>query len=365
MQTRLVLLSNASERPSPWLIVEGTGLVVARGVLTPVAPPVAFKGRTILIVPGTGVLTRWLDLEDGPPEEVVETVSALLKDEISAPKGGVHIALGEVGDDGLRPVCIIDRFLLQEYLDRAADLDISPHAAVPDHLMLPSRDDDPVAVELDGVVAVRGSRIAFTVEEELASMLIGGHRAPSVVHGPEIERLFAAGSAHVAVNLLQQEFGPGRRAQTWGAYRRLAGLAALAALSPLGICAAEIARNEVSAREFEQRAEGRARSIVNDTGAADPSRELRARVAGSSANDTFLRSAAALFEAMSSIVDVELESLSYMQDGVTRASLIHAATADVNRLRRALEQSGVVVDQDAPEERDGRMLTTITLKRPS
>jgi hypothetical protein len=78
-----------------------------------------------------------------------------------------------------------------------------------------------------------------------------------------------------------------------------------------------------------------------------------------------MRTTAELFEAVSHAKGVELDSLSYLQDGAIRVTLIHAASSDMNALRGALEQSGIALNEDAAQERDGRMATTITLNRRS
>ncbi len=365
MHTRLVVLSPASEQPSSYLIVDGAGQITGRGVLAAHAPVPFFRGRTVLIVPGADVVTRWLDLEDEPAARVAEAAALLLKDQIGAPRNSIHLALGEPEDDSARPVSVIDRLLMQEFIDRAAELGVSPEIVIPDHLMLSPPDDGVLAVTLGSLVAVRGHRLAFSAEDELASLLIGARRRTTIERMPEIEQLFAAASARIPMNLLQEEFVAGGRRRAWGGYRRAAMLAAVAALSPLAIWAAEIARNEVSARALETRAEANARTVVGDSGSADPISELRGRLTGLRANDGFIQTIAALFDAVSRTQGVELEGLSYLQEGVIRATLVHTASSDVSALRDALEQSGIAVDEDVAEQRDGRMVTTITLNRIS
>ena len=166
------------------------------------------------------------------------------------------------------------------------------------------------------------------------------------------------------MNLLQQEFAAGAQGGSkWNGYRRVAALAAVAALSPLAIWAAEIARNEAAARSLEARAEATARTAIGNARSSDPIGELRGRVAELRANEDFMQTMAGLFEAISRAQAVELENLSYLQDGVMRATLIHDAAADVSGLRGTLEQSGITLDEDAAQERHGRMVTTVTLGR--
>lgn len=364
MTTRLVLLSPSSDQPSPVLIVDGMGTIVGRGALTLGSPSTAFKGRTVLIVPGTDVVTRWLQLEDGPKARQAQAAAVLLKDQISASRDDVHIALGEPEDDGVRAVSVVDRALMQDFLDQAVSLNISPDVVVPDHLLVTPPDDGVLAAVLGDIVAVRGERVAFSAEAELASMLIGSRRQTTVGHLPAIEAMFASASTRPLMNLLQQEFAAGAQGRSkWNGYRRAAALAAVAALSPLAIWAAEIARNEAAARSLEARAEATARTAIGNARSSDPIGELRGRVAELRANEDFMQTTAALFEAISRAQAVELENLSYLQDGVMRATLIHDAAADVSGLRGTLEQSGITLDEDAAQERHGRMVTTVTLGR--
>jgi general secretion pathway protein L len=366
MNARLVLLSPSSEQPSSYLIVDRSGVLVDRGTLATRGTSPPFKGRTILVVPGTDVVTRWLELDDGPQARIAEAAAVMLKDQIGAPRDDVHIAVGEREDDGKRAVSVVDRALMQELLDRADDLGVSPDIVIPDHLMLLPPDDGVLTVTVNGVVAVRGQHLAFSAEAELASLLIGARERRSIEPMPEVERMFAAASVRSSLNLLQQDFAAGGQGSAkWGGYRRVAALAALAALSPFAIWTAEIVRNEASARSLEARAQAAARTIVGDAGSADPIRELRGRIAELRGNDAFMQTTAALFEAISRTSGVELESLSYLRDGVMRATLIHAASSDVGTLRAALEQSAVALDEDASEERDGRMVTTVTLSTRS
>jgi general secretion pathway protein L len=365
MLTRLILLSPQRDAPSSYVIVDGARAIVARDALSHRTPSV-FKGRTILIVPGTEIVTRWLDLEDGPPARVAEAASVQLKDQIGAPRDSIHLAVGEPEDDGSRPVCVVDRSLMQTFIDRAAELGITPDIVIPDHLMLSPPENGVLAVAFEDTVAVRGHRLAFTAEDELASLLIGSRRRTTIEGESEIEDHLAASSERFAMNLLQQDFAAGGRGrEPWGGYRRVAVLAAMAALSPLGIWATEITRNEASARALETRAASGARALVGNTQSGDPIRELRGRLAGLRANDGFMQTTAALFDAVSRAKDVELEALSYLDDGVIRATLVHSASSDVAAVRAQLEQSGIAVDEDAPEQRDKRMLTVITLGRLS
>jgi general secretion pathway protein L len=364
MQTRLIFLSASGDQPSPFLVVDRAGAIVQRGALTVDTSPTLFKGRTVLVVPGTEVVTHWLDLGAGPQSRLVEAAAVLLKDQISAPRDDIHIALGEQEGDGLRAVSVVDRTVMQDFLDRASELGISPDIVVPDHLLLPPPEEGVIAVTLGSIVAVRGAGVAFSAETELASVLIGTRPRASIERVSEIEALFAVASMRPLTNLLQQDFVMGSRGKSiWNGYRRVAALAVVAALSPLAVWTAEIVRNEAAARGLEARAEATARAVIGDSRSSDAIGQLRGRVAELGADESFIQATAALFEAVSRTQGVELENLSYLQDGVLRATLIHGAASDLGGLRGVLEQSGISLDEDAAQERDGRMATTITLNR--
>jgi type II secretory pathway component PulL len=231
-----------------------------------------------------------------------------------------------------------------------------------DNLLLTSPHNIFIKVTLGNVVAVRGQRVAFSAEADLASMLIDACPRVSIERVSEIEAVFAAAAMRPLMNLLQREFTAGVRGKSrWSSYRRPAVLATVAALSPLAIWTAETVRNEAAARGLEVRAEAMARAIIGDAQSSDAIAELRGRLAELSAGNGFMQTTAALFEAISQAKDVELENLSYLRDGVTRATLIHSAASDIGVIREALQQSGIALDEDAAQERDRRLATTVTL----
>jgi type II secretory pathway component PulL len=193
-------------------------------------------------------------------------------------------------------------------------------------------------------------------------MLIGPRRRTLIESEEEAELLFAEGSRTVAINLLQQDFALAGQRAAWGGFRRAAALSALAALSPLAIWTAEIARNEASATAYENRAKETVRIMLGDRQSADPIRGLRSRAATLRANDGFMRTTSALFETMARIDGVELETLSYLDEGIIRATLVQAPGSSVRALSDALRQLGLAVDEDAAEERNGRTVTTLTLR---
>jgi general secretion pathway protein L len=340
------------------LVVDGAGHILDRSPVAADARASPFKGRTVLVVPGLDIVTRWIKADDE-----ADAATLLLKEQLAVPVDGIHIALGQRDDVGLRVVSAIDRDVLQHFLDRAAELGLSPDVVVPDHLMLPAHGNGLLVATLGSLVAVHGEHTAFTAENELASMLTAGRERVYVEDVSQVEQLLAGALSRMPMNLLQQDFTAGSRGRKrWTGYGRVAALAAAVALSPLAIWAAQIVQSDAAASALEARAQADARTIIGRAGSGDPIRELRGRMAELRANDSLLQRTAALFESLSRTQGAGLEALSYVEDGVIRATIVHASSSGTDALRQALEQQGLVIEEDAADERDGRTVSTITLR---
>ncbi len=360
--TRIVFLTPHGDSASPYIRVDEDGEIVARGRLVrgDEAPPM----RTILVVPGEAVLARWVALPNCTPAQAVAAAAHLLKDEIAAPRDSAHIAVGPSEENGFRLVCAIARSDMQAFLARGRALGLSPEFVVPDHLMLPTSDSETILATLrGGMVVARGRQLAFSLEPDLAWLLIGKRAMQPVEKAGDVESLFAANAAAPWINLLQGEFA-GRDGQRSivGEFRRAAVLAAAVLLSPLILWGAEITHSEIAANALETRSEVLARGLPGAGDSTDPVLYVKGRLADLRESDRFLGATAILFDAVQRINGAELESLSYLNEGVIRATLITAEPSDLSGLRENLAQAHIALEQDAPSRRAGRSVTTITIK---
>lgn len=358
--TRLVFLGAAGQA-SPYIIVDDEGEIAVRGAFMPgdTAPAM----RTVLVVPGSAVLARWIALPACTPVQAAAAAAHLLKDDIAVTRDSVHIAVGPAGQPA-RLVCVVAKDAMRSFLARAGELGIAPDCVVPDHLMLPASDSETVLATLrGGMVVARGRNLAFSAEPDLAWLLIGKSPMQAVERERDIEHLFAAMASMPAINLLQQEFAHrAGRAPVWRDFRRAAALAAAVLLSPLVLSGADIARNEFSARALEARAATAARAVAGVGDAADPVLTLKGRLADLRGGDRFLQTTALLFDAVQRMNGAELESLSYLSEGVIRATLVDAAPEAIAALRTSMAEKRIALEQDAATRREGRSLTTITMK---
>ena len=363
-QTRLVFLSPMREQASRYLIVDAAGDIVARGMLTPHAPATSAKVRTVLIVPGTEVLARWIELPSCPPAQAAAAAALILKDETGTALETIHLAFGAAEADGFRPVCMVDRNLMQSFIDRSSELGISPDAVTPDHLMLPVPSDGGIlTVALGATRAARGPRLAFSAEPELSELIIAGRAQQRIQHQGDIDALFARAVAQPPIDLLQQEFARGNsRPLARKDFRRAAVLACAAILSPALVWAVQIVHDERSAAALEARAVASARAVPGAGQTGDPILYLNGRLADLRASDRFLQSTAALFNAVSHIEGAELDSFFYLREGIIRATLVHDKSSDVPGLARSLSRSSISLEEDAAVQKQGRIFTTVSLK---
>jgi len=351
--TRLVLLAPRAGEPSPYLVVDGAGMIVTRGTLGGQGASAPFKGTTLLVISGVDVTTHWIALKAASPGQARTAAAMMLQDELAQPREDLHFALGPVGAGGLRPVSIIAKARLAALLDQARALGVVPDAVVPDHLMLPAPEGDGlVAANLGEALAVRGRDLAFTVEPELAAQLITGLTLDVADESSRIESHFAASAASGApVNLLQGAFDKmGKTAS--GSWRRAAVLAGLALVSPLLIRAAYIARDDMAVGRVE-----RATAARGDT------RRLISMGASMQQGRDFSEAMAVVFKALERLPGAKLQSLSYRSGGAMRLTLTHDNYSDVATLAGALGPSGFALREDGSTEAGGRISTDLTLAR--
>lgn len=349
--TRLVLLASRAQEPSPYLVVDGAGMIVTRGTLSGQGAPPPFKGSTLLVIPGMDVTTRWIKLKAASADQARAAAAMMLQDDLAQPREDLHFALGAAGPGGQRPVSVISKARLLELLDQARALGVVPDAVVPDHLMLAQPDGESLlAASLRRAVAVRGRDLAFTAEPDLVTHLANGRALEAIEDPARIESLFASVAAAAPVNLLLGAERAGAR--RLGSWRRVTVLASLALASPLLIQAAYIARYDIAAGRVE-----RATAAKGDT------RQLVSIGASMRKGRAFSEAMAIVFKALERLPGAKLQSLSYRSDGTMRATVVHDNYSDVATLAGALGASGLALREDGSSEAGGRISTDLTLTR--
>jgi len=352
---RLVFLPRDPDAVPAALILEH-GRAVSRGAYALSEP--FERGRTILAVPGEAATARWLALPAGRDAQVAQAAAYLLEEELAVPRQRLHVALGPPAAEGERLVVVAESAAMEDWLARAAALGLAPDAIVPDHLLLPApQEEEPaLALPMDQAVAVRGDRLAFTAEDDLVPLVMGEKPYRLVEDGAEIERLLAQGAAALPVDLRQGAFAPPRRG---GArpFARAAVLAGLLLASVAAVPLASAARDEIGARQAAARIESLA-----GPGAGAPVERLRARLASLQAADRFPAAAAAVFAGVQAVEGMELQMLTYGEDGAMRASVRHANYSDVEVLKTQLARAGFTAQETSATPGEGSIVSDLLVK---
>lgn len=360
--TRVVLLSAHPERPSTALTVDADGRILARQSLSGEAPsPPSPDAPTVLVVPGTAVRALWLELPARHPAQARAAARMLLEAHVAGDASALHVALGDAGGDPPRLLAAVEAAQLREWLARAAQLGLAPAAVVPDHLALPAAEGDvPRVFECDGDWIVRGPRLAFRAEAELAALVLGDTAGTPVSDRLALESLLAVGALRPPVDLLQGEFAPRRTAER--GWRRAALLAGALLLSPLLLWTVETLRHAAATRALEAGTLARARAALPAAGDADTATAARARLAQARAGESFAPIAAALFGALRPLDGAGLDSLAYAPDGTLRATLAHRDLAQLDALRAALAAGGLALETAGTRRADdGRLRSELQI----
>jgi hypothetical protein len=148
-----------------WLLLEG-GVVVARGGPDDLVE-VPAGTRTALAVPGAEVTIHWLELAEGLTQAQAAAAARLMLADASAEGlADMHVAVG-IAERGLTPVALAPNASMAEWA--AGD----PDMIVPSSLLLLPPEESLVRYDAGAVPDYRGAAAAFSVESDLAALLIG------------------------------------------------------------------------------------------------------------------------------------------------------------------------------------------------
>jgi general secretion pathway protein L len=348
-RARLVFLRRDETSPLVWLVEHGR--VAGRG---PCLDDLPDDLPIVAAVPGEAVLCRWLDLPVGREAQTATAAAVLLEDELAQPREQLHVALGPRAD-GRRLAVVVDRMRMQAWMEALAGLP-RLDAVVPDCLLVPAPDTgETLAVRFADSWLVRGTEVAAAVEPDLLPLVSG--EVAKVEDAADAEALIVAGLEKPAIDLRQGLFAPSRARA--GAGLRAPGVAAaLLALAVLSLPAVEAARFALARRSVAT--ELSALSGVSD--GAEAAARLQARLTRLEAVERFPAQAAAVMAAVERVDGMELQSLTYDQQGVIRVTAAHANYSDVELLRSTLGRSGLSVQETSAAPADGRIVSDLVLR---
>jgi general secretion pathway protein L len=292
-----------------WLVAAGDGAVTR-----------------LRVVPGAEVAIHWLDLAQGlAPAQAAAAARLMLADASADALADMHVAVGRP-ERGLTPVALAPNARMAEWI--ASD----PDVVLPSPFLLLPPAEGFVRREAGGAVPdYRGAGAAFSVEPELATLLVGD--APVVALD---EAGFEAGLgetlADPAINLRQGAFA---RRRQWSVDRGGVRRAALLVLALIAISLilqlATIMRYSAAADRLESEAAAIAASSPG----------------GSDARVGFGPIASVLFDSVRAIPNVELTRIDYRADGSLSAIVMVDSPATLAIFRRHVEASGLSVETGA------------------
>lgn len=365
-RTRLVFAPQAPQQPATYLLLNEFGEPVGRGE-QPLAPPDPVAPEAVvLVVPGVDAVARWLHLPARHDAQARSAAALLLEDGQALDDEALHLAVGPLEADGHRLVVAVGRSQMQAWIELARLYGLAPETVTPDHLLLPEPEDGrPVAVRLGGILAVRGRRLAFACEPDLAPVLIDDPDVQVLDRADELEARLAQGAGQPLFQLLQGDFAPadGRRVDRRDLLRP-ALLAAALLLSPILLDGANAARLTVAARDAEAAAERRAASVLpKGTVVSDPAAQTSAHLQRMevAAGGGPAGLAARLFQVLSGLEGAQAEGLIVSPDETMRATISHVNYSDMDLLADALRRQGVAFKQEGVREEGDRIVSEVIL----
>ena len=347
----LLAFADADGAPRRWRLISG-GAVVGRGDELAELPEQRPWVRTVLAVPGDAVAIHWLELADTLTTAQAAAAARLqMADETAEPIADMHVAAGRQ-ENGLTAIALVPAARMQAWIDQAGALAMEPDVIVPAPMLLMPPGEGLVRYgEGEGAADYRGMARAFSLEDELAAMVIGD--APVRDVGDDVrEAGLAPVLADPAVNLRQGAFAKRRRREVAIDQRRINWLLTLGLILLIASLLIEIT------------------AIVRTTFAADriaaEAAELRASLGRGGAprarQGGFGAAASALFESVRDTPSAAVTQIVYQPDGSLRAAILADSQATIDGIRGRIEGRGMSATAGIPSNLGGRAAGDIIVR---
>jgi general secretion pathway protein L len=345
----LLAFADAAGVPRRWRLLSG-GAVIGRGDDLAQLPDQQPWVRTVLAVPGTDVTLHWLDLADALTTAQAAAAARLrLADELPDAIGELHVAAGR-RENGLTAIAVAPAARMTEWLAAARERAMEPDVIIPAPMLLMPPGKGLVCYRGEGVPDYRGTARAFSIEDELAALVVGEEHVTEI--GDDVrEAGFGPALADPPVNLRQGAFARRREiVLDVGRVRWLVTLGLILLIVSLLIQITAIMRTTWAADRFEAEAKEVRRALGAPGAPARAGAGSYGVVAG------------ALFEGLREMATVELTQLVYQPDGSLRASLLADSQATIDALRGRVEARGVQAAGGPPTNLGGRAAGDITIR---
>ncbi len=344
----LIAFADAAGVPQSWRLLSG-GAVIGRGDDLSQLPDQQPWVRTVLAVPGTDVTLHWVDLaENLTPVQAAAAARIRLADELPDAIGEVHVAAGR-RENGLTAIAVAPAARMTAWLEGATLRGMEPDVILPAPMLLMPPGEGLVCYRSnEGPPDYRGTARAFSIEDELAPLVLGDTHVSEV--GDDVrEAGFGPALANPPINLRQGAFARRREfVVDAGRVRWLVTLGLILLIVSLLIQIATIMRTTWAADRYE----AEAKEVRRTAGA--PGAQARPASYGLVAS--------ALFGALQEMPTAQLSQLTYQPDGSLRASLLADSQATIDALRGRIETRGVQAAGGPPTNLGGRAAGEITIR---
>jgi len=340
-------------------------LRVEDGGAAPAEGAVPAGARVSLAVPGEQVATHWLELDpDLPPLQAAAAARLMLSELSAQPLSEMHVAVG-AQEEGRRCVALVPSATMEAWLTMAREQGLDPAAVIPEPLLLPPPSEAGF-FRLNGAAppVYRGRAAAFSVEDQLARLVIGDARVEALDRETFEVGLRPLLQAPV-VNLRQGPFAKRRAFRIDPARaKRIAALTGALILLTIVVQIGSTMRYTLAADRAEAEARRIAVSVLGPGAESAAPERMQQRLAALGGGGLgFSAAASALFAAVRATPNAEIAALSYDETGVLRAT-VRADTPDtIGQLAQRIEGGAFTVEA-APARLEGGRQSSQFAVRP-
>ena len=344
----LLVIADAAGVPRRWRLLSG-GAVIGRGDEIAELPEQRDWVRVVLAVPGTDVTMHWLELDEGLTAVQAAAAARLqIAEEAAEPIADMHVA-GGCTERGLSAIAVTPAARMSGWIDSARALGMDPDVIIPSPMLLLPPGEGLVCWRGGEVPDYRGSAQAFSVEDDLAELIVGDARVTEI--GDDLrEAGLGPALANPSINLRQGAFAKRRQIVIDRTrIRWIVILALILLIVSLVIETVTILKTRSAALRIEEEV----RQLRAATGGPGQQARPAAR---------YGVVASALFEAVREVPNVEVTQIIYNADGSLRASILADAQPSIDALRARIEARGMQEAGGLPANLGGRAAGEITIR---
>jgi general secretion pathway protein L len=403
----LLRIPSSSDAEISWVLADSTGQLlslpstdIGGGLHT-----VSTGRRVALLVPGSDVSQFRVALPSGNDAKLLQLAPFALEDQVSQDIDQLHFAIGQRDAAGLVAVAVADRSQMQDWLTRATELQLIPHAVFAESDLAPVMPGHVTMVVAENQLLLRndaGAPLLLPANDPALAleMLLGDaagfptahlavYSTPEdwELHGAAVEALrdrvaslnvqlsaggllaqFAQGMAHSSpINLLQGSFKPQRSSGPgWEQWRWAAALAgALVLLHGFGTFW-QLHELNAAVAEKEQEINRLYDAIYpGQPPGESPRKALEKRLAALSGSASqkgeLMHLLAAVAAAKQNVPVATLQSATF-ERGSMKMKLGAPDAATLEQFNQALRNSGYTANVTASSVRDGKYEGQVELK---